>query len=332
MGLRIDVISYLDPDAGTGGGELIVRELLREGAARGHELRGTHRYPAPRFDAHEEPDFTLLVDVWNLPGHWGRADRRLRDRLRPASPGARYRRLVERAIARGRFLHHDNAYVDLCVRPYLPCSGRMAAGGRCSADTGGRCGRLRDPRLYRDAAAISFLSPLHARVATGMLGHPLPPVVVLRPLIDPARFRARSDAVRDLDRLYIGPLVEGKGARELQRRYPDGDVWCVSGGPEPLRRRMRPGRARPVRFGRQLERVPHEQVPALLNRARSFVFLPRWPEPQGRVVVEAALCGCELEVNENVGALSFGLAPDDPALCEGAASEWWERVEELAAA
>jgi hypothetical protein len=73
-------------------------------------------------------------------------------------------------------------------------------------------------------------------------------------------------------------------------------------------------------------------MPALFNRAESFVFLPRWPEPQGRVVIEAALCGCGLETNDSVGALSFSQPPDEPALCEGAADEWWDHVERLAQA
>jgi hypothetical protein len=72
-------------------------------------------------------------------------------------------------------------------------------------------------------------------------------------------------------------------------------------------------------------------MPEIYNRAQKFVFLPRWPEPQGRVVIEAALCGCELETNDLVGALGFDQLPQDPALCDGAAAEWWDRIEELAA-
>jgi hypothetical protein len=44
-----------------------------------------------------------------------------------------------------------------------------------------------------------------------------------------------------------------------------------------------------------------------MNRAQCFVFLPRWPKPFGRVVSAAALCGCELSVNDNLGATSFAM-------------------------
>ena len=39
--------------------------------------------------------------------------------------------------------------------------------------------------------------------------------------------------------------------------------------------------------------------------------MPNWKEASARTVVEAAMCGCKLIVNENVGACSFGLADLD---------------------
>ncbi len=52
--------------------------------------------------------------------------------------------------------------------------------------------------------------------------------------------------------------------------------------------------------------VPYSDVPRILAMAKRFLFLPASEEPFGRVVAEAALSGCELICNDNVGALSWG--------------------------
>ncbi len=72
--------------------------------------------------------------------------------------------------------------------------------------------------------------------------------------------------------------------------------------------------------------IPYEEMPAYLNRAKNFIYLPRWPEPQGRVVVEAALCGCNLITNENVGATSFDFDIADKVNLEGAIEEFWQYI------
>ena len=66
-----------------------------------------------------------------------------------------------------------------------------------------------------------------------------------------------------------------------------------------------------------------------MNRAKNFVFLPRWPEPQGRVVVEAAMCGCNLITNQNVGATSFPFDLANPANFAGAEDEFWSAIEQI---
>jgi hypothetical protein len=66
-----------------------------------------------------------------------------------------------------------------------------------------------------------------------------------------------------------------------------------------------------------------------MNRAKNFVFLPRWPEPQGRVVSEAALCGCNIIGNENVGALSLGIDLSDPRNYGKEEEKFWMALEGL---
>jgi hypothetical protein len=75
--------------------------------------------------------------------------------------------------------------------------------------------------------------------------------------------------------------------------------------------------------------IPYHEVPILMNRAKSFVFLPRWPEPQGRVVIEAALCGCRLITNDRVGATSFPFDISRIDHFKGATADFWDKIEWL---
>ncbi len=73
----------------------------------------------------------------------------------------------------------------------------------------------------------------------------------------------------------------------------------------------------------------YDDIPNYLNKTKNFVFKPRWPEPQGRVVVEAALCGCNLDLNDNVGAKTFEFDISVPENYENAADEIWNKLEQL---
>jgi glycosyltransferase involved in cell wall biosynthesis len=50
------------------------------------------------------------------------------------------------------------------------------------------------------------------------------------------------------------------------------------------------------------QEVSQDAMPALLAQYETFVFLPTVIEPFGRLVAEAWAAGCELVVNEHVGA------------------------------
>jgi glycosyltransferase involved in cell wall biosynthesis len=145
------------------------------------------------------------------------------------------------------------------------------------------------------------------------------PSLILPPMIDTALFR-NEGVPRDIANLFVGVIGEAKGLDEMRRRYGGSDITLIG--------RVAPG-AR-LDFGRHVPHVPYQDVPRWMNRARNFVFLPRWPEPQGRVVAEAALCGCSIVGNDHVGALSFGFDLADPANYTGAEQLFWQGVEGLA--
>jgi glycosyltransferase involved in cell wall biosynthesis len=303
--LRINYVAYCDPFAWHGGGEAVTAALLEEGRRMGHEIRRTCAFPAPVADAHPDADFWILADVHNVPRRWWR-------RL----PGG----LLGRVIGREPYIHVDTAYVDVCDLDYLPCNGEVE-GEACPFKRdrwfrSRRCFRLSTIEMYRRARLNVFLSPLHRRTVERLIGaETVGRSFEMRPVIDTTRF-VNHHGPRDIDALYVGVVSEAKGAEALAARFPGGGL-TVAGTVADRRYRE---------LGRQLGHVPYGEMPALFNRARRFVHLPRWPEPQGRTVAEAALCGCVLETNERVGATSFGLDLSDPASCEGAVAEAWDAM------
>jgi glycosyltransferase involved in cell wall biosynthesis len=319
--MNFNVVSFLDPHVYNGGGEMISRRLIDVGVARGHDIRLSSVRPKRRV-THALPDLTLLIDVFNFAhsvkslGAW-----------REFSPT-----FLEEMIDQAPFVHLTNAYVDICNLPYLPCSGERPNGCPVKPtlnvvkrfmirDWGHDCFARRAfvRRLYEASALNVYLSPLHRRVTESLLGSSrLPPSYLLKPMIDTKAF-SNEQRERDIDYLFVGVIGEAKGLAAMQERFGHTDIHLIG--------RCAPG-VKPG-FGRHLGHVSYDEVPRYMNRAKNFVFLPRWPEPQGRVVAEAALCGCRIIGNENVGALSFDMDLADPQSYEGVEDEFWARLEAL---
>lgn len=319
--MEIDCLSYFHPLHHGGGGEMISRALIEAGRARGHTIRIRSIRP----DVNEQvgkADLYWLVDVFNFPqtlksrGAWHRFPRNLLEEIADNRP----------------FIHMNNAYVDICNLGYLPCSGDAAP--RCPhkspahfvrnvalRDFGSECFAL-DPlvrKLFSQSALNVFLSPLHRQTIERILdGTDLPAAFILKPMIDSALFHDRKGA-RDIDYLFVGVIGEAKGLATMRERFRDADIHFVG--------KIAPGEK--LDFGTYHGSVPYGRIPEFMNRAKRFVFLPRWPEPQGRVVIEAALCGCELVTNHNVGATSFPFDIANPANFDQANDEFWTAVERL---
>jgi len=78
---------------------------------------------------------------------------------------------------------------------------------------------------------------------------------------------------------------------------------------------LAPNDSRPVRY---------EDMPALMARYATFVFLPTVIEPFGRLVAEAWASGLELVTNRLVGALHW--IENDPGAIDSAADDFWAEV------
>jgi glycosyltransferase involved in cell wall biosynthesis len=319
--MKINYVAYFDPFHYGGGGEMVMRAVIEAGRQRSHDIRLFTVRPR-RSTLHDSPDITLLADVFNYPGT-----------LKSLGTFRRFRTsLLEELIGRSRFVHLNNAYVDICNLPYLPCSGKASTvcahksmlnvrRNLATLDFGRTCFREQGlvQRLFRESVLNVFLSPLHQRTTYDVLGLDASvPSYVMKPIIDGRHFNNRG-LQRDIDYLFVGVICEAKGLHTMRERFKDKDIWLIG--------KVMPGEK--LDFGRHPGYVPYGRIPEYMNRAKNFVFLPRWPEPQGRVVVEAALCGCNLITNENVGATSF---PFDIGRCENfqnATGEFWDVMEDL---
>ncbi len=299
--MKINYLAYLDPYRYSGGGEQINRKLIDEGRERGHDIRITSKDGSSR---HENPQLWFLSDVYNCPAEHNRS-------LYP---------LID-SVVRGPtpYVHHDNAYVDLCWYGALPCNGRGMDGMTCHVKGAG-CSVGRAGPLYHRAALCSFLSPLHRDVHVGALGQKilsLGKTILVPPAVDTGTFKNLSGS-RDIAYLSYGGQSEAKGYFNIMNALPRGAVTFIGGSSPEL---LRPG------DGTYMGAVPQEKMPHVLNRAVNYVHLPRWPEPFGLIVAEAALCGCNLIVNENVGAISWKVDLADPRSYVDGCGRYWEELE-----
>lgn len=319
--MKIDCLSYFSPFEFNGGGEAVTRGLIEAGRRRGHEIRLRSVRPGIR-EAVDQPDLYWLIDVFNNP-----------HTLKSRGAWVGYSASLLNEIADGKpFVHMNHAYADVCNLPYLPCSGD--ASSVCSYKAPCKVVRnlaLRDfgrgcfsrnalvRKLFERSKLNVYVSPLHQQTIEDVLKLERKPAsYVLKPLIDSTLFYNRN-LDRDIEYLFVGVISEAKGLNNLRALYKDKNIHFVG--------KIAPGEV--LDFGTYHGVVPYAEIPQYMNRAKNFVFLPRWPEPQGRVVVEAALCGCNLVTNGNVGATSFHFDISEPRNFAAANEEFWEKIEGL---
>ncbi|NBY03947.1 MAG: glycosyltransferase family 1 protein [Betaproteobacteria bacterium] len=319
--MRIDCLSYFNPFKYGGGGEMITRSLIEAGRRRGHTIR--LRSVRPRVnECDSSAELYWLVDVFNFP-----------QTLKSRGSWLRFPPDLLKEIAANRlFIHMSNAYVDVCNLGHLPCSGLVYA--QCQhkspahiihnlalRDFGRECFAL-DPlvrNLFSRSAMNVYLSPLHQQTIERILGDVRGrSSFVLKPTIDTSMFYDQG-LERDIDYLFVGVIGEAKGLTAMREQFRDADIHFVG--------KIAPGEK--LDFGTYHGSVPYSEIPKYMNRAKYFVFLPRWPEPQGRVVTEAALCGCQLITNHNVGATSFPFNIGNPSNFSNATEEFWDAMEQI---
>lgn len=303
--MRISWLTYLDPFVFSGGGELHNRLVIEVGRRRGHQitvspwLRGGVQRVMRRARLTRRVPIDWHADLFVL------ANIRNHGRRRDHFPGT----LVDRALSTGRAVVLADAWVDVCSLD-LPCDGNR---DRCPAT----CSRAFANKLYGAARAAVFVSPMQRRLIESVIDVSLPNAVIYsRPQIDTSLFHPLG-MERDIDVLYVGTIKKEKGYENLIERFGPDRLTFV--GPDAL--------DGPIQ-GTWLGPMDYEKLPEIYNRARTFAHLPKWIEPMGRTVVEAALCGCELVLNDRVGVTSY--EPQDwqePRRVQHNAELFWSDLE-----
>lgn len=160
-------------------------------------------------------------------------------------------------------------------------------------------------------ATCVFTSPLHAERFPWWNGnrpdyHLIPPPVDLRPFREAfKRHPERSGAIS------VAPWRGWGKTPDLVQQWAreNGPVDFYGGG-----QCAPPGSVQ----------VPYDQMPDLLAKYKTFVYLPTALEPFCRVAVEAWASGCELVLNRLVGARYW--IEEQPDKLDTAAADYWEVV------
>ncbi len=326
--MNINFVSYLNPFHFSGGGEQYTQRIISEGRRRGHTIRLVSVQPFGLMkqlmqDRFSNPDLWILFDVYNCPD-----DRRRFDRA-----------FIDDIIASGRYVLGQNAYGDICPLDALPCNGNISDGVRCvenekvyysyrghkrrrSKWQKGHCTVRDNQRLFSKALLDIFLSPLHAKVFIGLYPDIAAKVYILKPLVDMELFFDTHSA-RDIRYASYNGQGETKGFYNILTRFPHEKVvfFGHSNG----------GFAKKYGFGELYGRIPYDQMPAFLNRVEHLIHLPRWPEPHGLIINQAALCGCKLITNDMVGALTHSFDMLDRSSYPTHAAQLWQALENIMA-
>jgi glycosyltransferase involved in cell wall biosynthesis len=134
--------------------------------------------------------------------------------------------------------------------------------------------------------------------------------------VDTKKFKNLSLS-RNIEYLTVGTLNKYKGTDLVIAEYGDMGLKIVGYGETPAHQTK----------AEYLGKIPNENLPNIYNKSKNFVHFPRCKESFGIAVAEAALCGCNLIVNENVGAMSFGVDLSDPNIYKESADNFRTMIE-----
>ena len=303
---KINFIARIDPFKGDGGGEVVLRSLLNHGLD--NDYIESINICTPETTNYYDPDadFTIIADIYNFP----RSPIRFTESFLNMAMNANHPYFV-----------FQNGYADICGLDYFPCSGYEEDMEKCShRHQDCLFEKLTVQRLFAGAKTSYFVSPQHEEVMKCFVDPKRS--FVVRPIINTQMF-FNANLPREIPYLYVGTICEAKGVFNIlkwaeENKIDPVDIAFVGTNISGVDLKLMGFQYSP--------KLPYEDLPNVYNRTDTFIHFPRWPEPQGRTVVEAALCGCNLLVNDNVGATSFSFDLSKPENIDGAEQEFWDDI------
>lgn len=174
--------------------------------------------------------------------------------------------------------------------------------------------------LFKRVQLALFMSETHRKMHLERFT--IPNTALCPAACDLSPFRS-AKAGRIHDACFFGRVCVQKGTRNM-RRWAEANVDRRLDGYGPIH----PEDTAQLRLLPNVSLkgpLPYEQVPSVMRTYTSFLFLPEWFEPFGRVIPEAVCSGLELITNDRIGALEW----DDPVrAAEHGAEIFWDLVDE----
>ena len=177
----------------------------------------------------------------------------------------------------------------------------LVASGRCIRYEHDYWVAENQPKLFKRMKKTVFLSSLHRDTTFEKIGYKFDNYELIPSPIDSKIFKVKGKQ-EPLTVVYSGNLCKEKGI--------DGFVQYIKENPQLKFSVM--GWGDGIEKIKDFENVDllgslnREEVVEQYQRCEYFYHRPEWKEPFGRSVVEAYLCGCNLLLNKNVGAVSWG--------------------------
>ena len=148
--------------------------------------------------------------------------------------------------------------------------------------------------IFEKSHKIITASPLHSRTISKLMGDLSGDFYAYLAEVDFENFK-NTNQERTISVLTVGAMNHWKGTDLCCEKYGEDLVVAGYGDHNVLKNNSK-----------FMGKVKHEDMPQLFNISKTYTHLPRWKEPFSISTAEAFLCGCLVDVNENVGAMSFG--------------------------
>jgi glycosyltransferase involved in cell wall biosynthesis len=156
------------------------------------------------------------------------------------------------------------------------------------------------PELYKQVKHTIFLSPLHKESIEKKVGYKIENSSLIPSPIDSKRFTTGEEKEPNTA-IYTGNICKEKGMEGLIEYAKENEhlkFYVIGWGSmvEDIKG---------VDNIEYIEGVDQKELVSYYQKCEYFYHKPEWEEPFGRTVIEAYLCGCNLLLNNNVGAISW---------------------------
>ena len=169
--------------------------------------------------------------------------------------------------------------------------------------------------LMKKAVKFITASPMHGKTIEGFVGSPLKNIYPYLVEVNTRIFKEKG-IKKDIEYLTVGAMNKWKGTDIACKKYGDELVVIGYGDVNLIKNN--------ASF---IGKIPNEDLVDWYNRSKNFVHLPTWKESFSITTAEAFLCGCNVIVNENVGAMSFNEDLSNPDTYKKSVSLFKEMVE-----